>query len=265
MLRPNVSHCVNENEVHYNGVPYVTVIDVENIVKNSTTNESHGMIDAYENYTFDYGTTYTNINPTFHFDGYYPISAENELGWEGFYERYVTDEMSRSDDKCYIYRNPSTDEWFFYCDGDRGGSIYWIWAFSEKCNDESDTFCTKYVINKAYVRTNVNTPMILPPSIVSVNGVEPNGILSGDVKNVTVVLDKAFDLTKYMPDFVSMKILFRGENIRQQTIVSSEDSITWIGELEETFTINENIRVYLVGVDSNDRTFPVCGAEFASA
>lgn len=265
MVRPNVSHCVSENEVHYNGTPYVTVIDVENIVKNSTTNESHGMTYYYENSAFGYGTAYTNINPTFHFDGYYPISAENELGWEGFYERYVTDEMSRGDNKCYIYRNPSTDEWFFYCDGDRGGYVYWIWAFSEMCDDETYTFCTKYVPNKAYIKTNVNTPPILPPSIVSVNGVEPNGILSGDVKNVTVVLDKAFDLTKYMPDFVSMKIGFGGENIHQETIASSEDNITWIGEFEETLSINENIAVYLFGVDSNDGMFGVGYAEFTSA
>ena len=264
MVRPNVSHCVQENDVHYNGVPYVTVIDVENIVKNSTTNESHGMTYYYENSTFGYGTTYTNINPTFHLDGYNPIY--NEMGeLEGFYERYVTNEMSRGSNKCYIYRNAVTDEWFFYCNGDRGGSIYWIWAFSEMCDDETYTFCTKYVPNRAYIKTNVNTPMILPPSIVSVNGVEPNGILSGDVKNVTVVLDKSIDLMKYFPDAVSMQIGFGGENISQQTIVSSEDGITWIGEFEETLSINENIWVDLFGLGSNNEMFGVCYAEFTSA
>ena len=266
MVRPNVSHCVQENEVHYNGVPYVTIIDVVNIVKNSTTDkQSHGMTYYYENYTFGYGTTYTNINPTFHLDGYNPIYNENQTEVEGFYERYVTNDMSDGDNKCYIYRNPSTDEWFFYCNGDRGGSVYWIWAFSEMCDDVSNTFCNKYVPNKAYIRTNVNTPMILPPSIVSVNGVEPNGILSGDVKTVTVVLDKAFDLAKYLPDAVNMIIYIGGESIHQETIVSSEDGITWIGEFEETLNINENIVVGLVSVDSDNGTFGVCYAEFTSA
>lgn len=265
MMKPNVSHCIQENEVHYNGVPYVTVIDVKNIVKNSTTDkQSHGMTYYYENSTFGYGTTYSNINPTFHLDGYEPIYNELDRLLEGFYERYVTDEMSDGDNKCYIYRNPSTDEWFFYCNGDRGGSIYWIWAFSEMCDDESNTFCTKYVPNKAYIKTNVNTPPILLPNMVSFNGVAPNGVLSGNVKTVTVVLDKALEITKYFPDVVSINVALWGDNIREGTIVYSDDKITWTGEFDTTVNVDENVSVGLYAIGENGN-YPLLQEHFINS
>ena len=247
-IKPNVSYCEQENEVHYNGTPYVTVINVENIVKNSTTDESHAMISSYEDNAFSYGTTYSNINPTFYFDGYEPILEGESL--EGLCERYATNDINYNDNKGYIYRNLSTDEWFFYCNGDRGGSIYWVWAFSEKCN-ESDTFCTKYVPNKAYIKTNVNTPPILLPNMVSFNGVAPNGVLSGNVKTVTVVLDKAFDFTKYIPDIVSINVVLWGENIGENTIVYSDDKITWTGEFDTTVNVDENVSVGLYASTEN--------------
>ena len=163
---PNVSHCIEENEVHYAKKTFdnVVVYDIGIIMSNSefVWTENSSMNYIYVNSTYAYGTTYTNNNPIFKFDGFQqniPYDYES-LSGNTYYERYVTDEITCSGgsassihvSKSYVYRNPNTNEWFFYCDGERGGTIYWAWIFSD---GEASSFTEKYLINPSQISTNV--------------------------------------------------------------------------------------------------------------
>lgn len=269
---PNVSYCYEQNEVHYNDILFVRINDISTIIGNSTPDpnkEGNGMINTYNSVTFSggYGITKTTNNPTFIFDGYeqFTDGYGNYLNDDvSIYERYITTEINcgnASNTNGYIYRNITTGEWVFFCNGDRGGSIYWVNAFCKFTGQVDWAFLTLYSANTSQIETNITPSVFIQPKIVSFNGVVPGNIFNDDVKTFTIILDGELTLPYSR---IWARFPYYGDIGDEESAIaeiSSLDGITWTGEFDNEIPIN-GMRLLVEFEDSYGNTLVIDKCEY---